>query len=129
MSYKILVVDDEQDVRDVLQRKLQREGYAVVCAKDGEEAIVMLASEDPDIILLDLVLPGCNGFDVLKQVREKFNDRWRPVIIVSAQQDLETTKKCYHLEADHYLPKPCGIDHVLAGVQTMVSLMPYRQKE
>lgn len=127
MAYKVLVVDDEPDVREVLQRKLLREGYTVVCAQDGEEAIARLASDNPDIILLDLMLPKLNGFEVLKQVRERFNDRWRPVIIVSAQQDLETTKKCYQLEADHYLTKPCGIEHVLDGIKTMISLMPHKQ--
>jgi two-component system, OmpR family, response regulator VicR len=128
MSYKILVVDDEADVRDILERKLLREGYEVICAKDGEEAIALVASDNPDIILLDLMLPKCNGFDVLKQVREKFNDKWRPVIIVSGQQDLDSVKKCYQLEADHYLAKPCGIEHVLDGIKTMISLIPLRQK-
>ncbi|MGE5308741.1 MAG: response regulator transcription factor [Deltaproteobacteria bacterium] len=128
MTYKILVVDDEPDVREALQRKLMREGYGVVTAVDGEEAIAKMASENPDILLLDLNLPGCNGFDVLKTVREKYNDRWRPVIIVSARQELEATKKCYELEADHYLTKPCGMEHVLEGIQTMISLMPLRMK-
>jgi DNA-binding response OmpR family regulator len=127
MSYKILVVDDETDVREMLQRKLLREGYEVVCAQDGEEAIERIRIDNPDVILLDLMLPKCNGFDVLKQVREKFNDRWRPVIIVSGQQDLESVKKCYQLEADHYLSKPCGIEHVLDGIKTMISLIPLRQ--
>ena len=129
MGYKILVVDDEPDVREVLQRKLQREGYTVDCAADGEEALAKVRECDPDVILLDLMLPKLNGFEVLRRVREDFTDRWRPVIIVSAQQDLETTKKCYQMEADHYLAKPCGIEHVVGGIKTMISLMQQRQEQ
>ena len=125
-TYKILVVDDEPDIRETLKRKLEREGYAVVLAPSGEEALERVKDSDPDIILLDLMLPGLNGFDVLKEVKEKFSDRWRPVIIVSGQQDLETTRQAYQREADHYLTKPCGIDHVLEGIRTMVSLMPHK---
>lgn len=127
MAYKILVVDDEEGVRDVLQRALQKAGYAVECAAGGEEALVRVREGNPDVILLDLVMPGLNGFDVLRRIREEFTDRWRPVIIVSARQDLESTKKCYQLDADHYLTKPCGIEHVLDGIKTMISLMPHKQ--
>jgi len=126
-TYKVLVVDDEADIRDSLKRKLEREGYEVVLAPSGEEALARVKDSDPDIILLDLMLPGINGFEVLKEVKEKFIDRWRPVIIVSGQQDLESTKQCYRLEADHYLTKPCGVEHILEGIRTMISLMPYKK--
>lgn len=129
MSYKLLVVDDEQDIADTLAKTLQREGYETVVAYDGEEALQKLKAQDPDIIILDLVMPRLNGFDVLKEVRGKYKDRWRPVIIVSAQNDLESVKKGYGLEADHYLTKPCSLDNILRGVRIMISLMPARIKE
>lgn len=129
MAYKILVVDDEPDVIEPIKNRLAREGFLVATAGDGEEALLKVALEKPDILLLDLTMPLKNGFEVLKEVREKFTDKWRPVIIVSAQNDLETTRKCYSMEADHYLAKPCTLDQVVKAVRTMISLIPQRIQE
>ena len=79
-------------------------------------------------MLLDLNLPKLNGFDVLKEIRKNYNDKWRPVIIISAQNELEIVKKSYNLEADHYLAKPCTLENVLRGIRTMISLIPLRIK-
>lgn len=129
MAYKLLVVDDEKDVTDTLVNTLRREGYEAVAAYDGEEALQKVKQEDPDIILLDLMMPKLNGFEVLKEIREKHKDKWRPVIIVSAKVDLESVKKVYDLEADHYLTKPCSTENILHGIKTMISLIPARIKE
>jgi len=126
MAYKLLVVDDDKDVVETLQKRLLQEGYAVAVAFDGEEALAKVREDNPDIILLDLMLPKLNGFDVLKEIREKYKDKWRPVIIVSAATDLDTVKKSYNLEADHYLTKPCTMENVLRGIRTMISLIPLR---
>lgn len=129
MTYKLLVVDDERDIADTLAKTLKREGYEAVVAYDGEEALQKVKEENPDIILLDLIMPKLNGFDVLKEIREKYKDKWRPVIIVSAKNDLESVKKGYGLEADHYLTKPCSIENILHGIRIMISLIPARIKE
>ena len=127
MVYKVLVVDDDKDIVDSLHSKLSREGYQVVSAFDGEEALVRVKEDNPDIILLDLMLPKLNGLEVLKETREKFADRWRPVIIISAKSELDSLKQCYALEADHYLTKPVSIEKILQGIETMISLMPLRK--
>jgi DNA-binding response OmpR family regulator len=101
----------------------------VAVAFDGEEALSKIKEANPDVLLLDLVMPKLNGFEVLKELREKFKDRWRPVIIISAQTELETLKKCYNQEADHYLTKPCDMENILRGISTMISLIPLRIKE
>ena len=129
MAYKLLLVDDEKDIVEALQPRLIREGYDVVVAYDGEEALAKVKLDNPDIILLDLMLPKLNGFQVLQEIRQKFKDKWRPVIIISAQTELEIVSKSYKLEADHYLTKPCSIDNVLRGIRTMISLIPARIKE
>jgi len=129
MSYKLLVVDDEKDIVETLQKRLLEEGYEVVVAFDGEEALVRVKEDNPDIILLDLILPKLHGFEVLKEIREKYKDKWRPIIIISAQTDLEMVKKSYKLEADHYLTKPCSMDNVLRGIRTMISLIPLRRTQ
>ena len=126
MAYKILVVDDDKDIVETLQKRLKQEEYLVAVAFDGEEALTKVKTENPDVILLDLMMPKLNGFEVLKEIREKHTDKWRPVIIVSAQTDLDVLKKCYNLEADHYLTKPCTLENVLRGIHTMISLIPLR---
>jgi DNA-binding response OmpR family regulator len=129
MDFKILVVDDEPDIVQVVSGRLTREGYAVATAFDGEEALTKFAAFDPDLVLLDLTMPKLNGFEVLKQIREKYKDRWRPVIIISAQTELDTLRKSYDMEADHYLAKPCSMDVILRGIETMRSLIPLRIKQ
>ena len=128
MAYKILVVDDERDVLETLAGRLSREGYEVVTALDGEEALLKVKSDNPDIILLDLTIPKKNGFEVLKEVREQYKDKWRPIIIISGRTELEAVRQCYKLEADHYLTKPCTMDIVLRGIKTMISLIPARRE-
>ncbi|MFC1804854.1 response regulator transcription factor [Candidatus Omnitrophota bacterium] len=129
MAYKLLVVDDDKDIIETLKPRLIREGYDVVVAYDGKEALRKLKKDNPDILLLDLMMPKLNGFEVLKEVREKHKDKWRPVIIISAHGELETVEKCYDMEADHYLKKPCSIDTILHGIKTMISLIPLRKKQ
>lgn len=128
MVYKILVVDDEHDAADAIKNRLIREGYEAVTAYDGQEALEKIKDENPDIILLDLMMPKLNGFEVLKELREKFKDKWRPVIIVSAQDEIASLEKCYGMEADHYLTKPCDIEYILRGIRIMISLIPARIK-
>ena len=128
MSYKLLVVDDDKDIVEVLRSRLTREKYEVTVAFDGEEALLKVKEDNPDVILLDLTLPKLNGLEVLKEIREKYKDKWRPVIIISARDELESMEKCYNLEADHYLTKPCDIENILRGIETMISLIPLRVK-
>jgi len=126
MAYKLLLVDDDKEIIDSLEPRLRREGYDVSVAFDGEEALIKVKDHNPDVILLDLMLPKVNGFEVLKDIRLKYKDKWRPIIIISAQHELEAVKKCYDLEADHYLTKPCSIEKILRGIETMISLIPAR---
>lgn len=129
MAHKILLVDDDKEIVETLKARLIKEGYEVSTAYDGEEALVKIKEDNPDVVLLDLMLPKLNGFEVLKEIRQRFKDKWRPVIIISAQTELESVRKSYSLEADHYLTKPCSIEHVLRGIRTMISLIPLRIKE
>jgi DNA-binding response OmpR family regulator len=129
MAYKLLVVDDDKDIVETLKNRLMREGYDVVVAFDGEEALAKVQQDNPDIVLLDLMMPKLNGFEVLEHIRENFKDKWRPVIIISAQNELDSIKKCYGLEADHYLTKPVTIDNVLRGIRIMISLIPMRKED
>lgn len=124
--FKILLVDDDKDIAERLASKLKKEGYGPVLAFDGQQALEKVASDDPDIIILDLMLPKLNGFEVLQEVRKNHNQRWRPVIIVSSCEELESFKKGYDLEADHYIIKSGNFEDILRGIKTMISLIPHR---
>lgn len=122
-KYKVLIADDEPDILEILGRKVSQEGYEVVTAKDGEDALKKIYKEAPDVILLDIIMPKKDGFAVLKELREHpLPDKWQPVIIVSALGDLENIKKGYNLEADYYLPKPCNFEAIIKGIKIMLNL-------
>lgn len=127
MAYKILVVDDDKEVVETIKKKLLAEGYEVIEAFDGEEALIKVKETDPDVMLLDLKMPKLNGFEVLKEVRQNYKKKWIPIIIISANADLESAKKSYNLEAEHYLTKPCSMESILRGITTMISLIPLRK--
>ncbi|MBZ0166516.1 MAG: response regulator [Candidatus Omnitrophica bacterium] len=126
---KILMAEDEADVLAVMSKAVARHGYAVVTAKDGEEAWQKIQAESPDVILLDINMPIKNGFEVLKLVREdRLTDKWQPVIIVSARSELNDIRNSYTLEADHYITKPCQMDDVLKAIKLMAALIPQHKK-
>lgn len=114
MFGKILVVDDEQPIADILKFNLEKEGYQVICAYDGGSAVELAFSEQPDLILLDLMLPVKDGMDVCREVRSKLNT---PIIMLTAK-DTELDKVLgLEMGADDYVTKPFGTRELLARVK------------
>jgi len=114
MAAKILVVDDEQPIADILKFNLEKEGYQVVCAFDGESAVRLALSEEPDLILLDLMLPLKDGLDVCREVRATLNT---PIIMLTAK-DSEIDKVLgLEMGADDYVTKPFSTREILARVK------------
>ncbi len=114
---KILVVDDEDSIREILTYNLERENFLVIEAKDGEEAIVLTDSEKPDLILLDVMLPKKDGITVCKEIRYNLNMKEIPILMISAKG--EETDKIIGLEmgADDYVTKPFQVREVIARVK------------
>lgn len=111
---KILVVDDEKPISDIVKFNLDKEGYDVVTAYDGEEALEKVESEEPDLILLDLMLPKIDGLEVARQVLAKHNI---PIIMVTAK-DSELDKVVgLELGADDYVTKPFSNRELVARVK------------
>jgi adenylate cyclase len=102
----ILVVDDIASNRDLLTRRLVREGYRVTLAENGVSALAMTAGESFDLVLLDLMMPGMNGFEVLCRLKADAGTRHIPVIMISALDELDSTVRCIEAGAEDYLPKP-----------------------
>jgi adenylate cyclase len=103
---RILVVDDNAANRDLLARRLGREGYCVTVAASGAEALALAAGESFDLVLLDLMMPGMSGFEVLCRLKADAGSRHIPVIMISALDELDSTVRCIEAGAEDYLPKP-----------------------
>jgi two-component system response regulator VicR len=114
---KILVVDDEQPIADILKFNLEKEGYEVICAYDGARAVELAFSEVPDLIVLDLMLPVKDGMDVCREVRSRQNT---PIIMLTAK-DTELDKVLgLEMGADDYVTKPFGTRELLARVKAQL---------
>ena len=114
MKNKILVVDDEKPIVDILKYNLSKEGYEVVAAFDGEEAVEIAFSEKPDLILLDIMLPKKDGFTVCKTLREKMTC---PIIMLTAKGEEVDKVLGLELGADDYVTKPFSMRELLARIR------------
>jgi len=102
---KILIVEDDKFLRELISRKLKEEGFDIVEAIDGEEGIKKLKEENPDLVLLDLILPGIDGFEVLSKAKEDSKTSSIPIIILSNLGQREEVEKGLKLGAIDYLIK------------------------
>ena len=114
MENRILVVDDEKPIVDILKINLEKNGYKVICAYDGEMAIEKAFSEEPDLILLDVMLPKTDGFSVCKKIREKSSV---PIIMLTAREEEVDKVLGLELGADDYMTKPFSLRELMARVK------------
>jgi two-component system, OmpR family, KDP operon response regulator KdpE len=110
----VLVIDDEPQIRRLLQTTLTAHDYDIIEAATGEEGLLLAASRSPEAIILDMNLPGIQGMEVLKRLREWFT---RPVMILSVMNDEESIVEALDLGADDYLTKPFGVPELLARLR------------
>ena len=103
---KILVVDDIESNRGMLSRRLQRQGYLTALAENGMEALEKLSQEPFDLVLLDVMMPRMDGYETLARIKDDKHLRNIPVIMVSAQTELDSVIRCIEMGAEDYLPKP-----------------------
>ncbi len=123
----ILVVDDIDDNRDVLRRRLERQGHAVECAASGADALQMVAARAFDLVLLDVMMPGMDGYAVLERLKASAETRDIPVIMISALDDIASVVRCIERGAEDYLPKP--FDPVLLKARIGASLEKKRLRD
>lgn len=118
----VLVVDDERVNREILSRMLKRQGCDVLTAESGEEAIERLNEQLPDLVLLDVIMTGMNGFDVLKSIRALHRDSELPVIMVTAESERENVVRAFREGANDYLTKPLDPQITIARVSLQIRL-------
>ncbi len=120
MAEKILVVDDEPNVRSFLNTLLAEEGYEVILASDGKEAMELVESESPEAILLDINMPGINGLEVCKKLKEREQTRYIPIIIVTGLDDRGFM--AYLEGADDFVTKPFRPVELIFRINSMVRI-------
>ena len=114
MDRKILIVDDEKNIADIIAFNLKKEGYQVIKAGDGEEGVKMAMEENPDLILLDIMMPKMDGYEACKKIREKKNT---PIIMLTARAEELDKVLGLELGADDYVTKPFGVRELMARVK------------
>ena len=118
MGKTILIVEDEQNIVDILSFNLSREGYATLEADDGNTGLQLALEQNPDLILLDLMLPGMNGFDVCRKIREAGSAV--PILMLTAREEEADKVLGLELGADDYITKPFAMRELLARVKANI---------
>lgn len=121
MKKHILVVDDEIGALTLIGIMLERGGFSVLKAKDATSALAVLDQNTPDMIILDVMMPGMDGIELCKVIRTRNTTRETPVLILSARGDAESVMRGMEAGANDYLPKPILHHDLVAKVRNMLS--------
>ena len=121
---KILLVEDNEMNRDMLSRRLQRRGYDVIIAVDGEEGITMAGAQAPDLILMDMSLPVLKGWDATRQLKASPQTRAIPVIALTAHAMANYREKALEAGCDDYDTKPIELPRLLGKIEALLNRPP-----
>lgn len=116
----VLVVEDEGDVAEVLSHSLRREGYRVLTASEAAEGLAVMLSERPDIVLLDVMMPGITGWEMLERMRQDDATRRIPVIMVTVLEEPRFVEKAAEYDAAGYIQKPFRPEEVLRTIRSVL---------
>jgi phosphate regulon transcriptional regulator PhoB len=128
MKEKILIVDDEKDIIKMLDYNLKKEGYRTISANDGEDALDLAAREHPDLILLDLMLPGLDGLEVCRALKKAEKTALIPIIMLTAKTKEADKIVGLELGADDYVTKPFSPRELLARVKAVLRRVKEKEK-
>ncbi|MDA8188608.1 MAG: response regulator [Dehalococcoidales bacterium] len=117
---KILVVEDEKNIQEMLEIYLASQGFEPISASDGEEALRLAHQETPQLIILDVMLPGIDGFEVCRQLRRSVKTASVPIIMLTAKATLPDKLTGFEIGADDYVTKPFDMDELVARMQTQL---------
>jgi len=125
---KIAIVDDQHSVTSLLSALLEHEGYDAVCFNNGSDFLDYLKSERVDLVLLDLMMPGLTGYDVITKVRATITDEYIPILIISALTDRESRLKALSLGIDDFLSKPIDREELWLRVRNTLKVKAYQDQ-
>ncbi|MBU3911202.1 MAG: response regulator [Candidatus Omnitrophica bacterium] len=117
MSRRVLIVDDEPELAKIVQVRLAADGYEVIRAENGQEALDKAESEKPELILLDVMMPKMHGLEALRRLKEKPETKDIPVVMLTAKDDKEAVSEASSLGAKDYITKPFNTEALLAAVK------------
>jgi DNA-binding response OmpR family regulator len=120
MAELVMVIEDEREIRDLVRYNLERAGYRVTAVADGDEGLRRLFASRPDLLVLDLMLPGRNGLEILREVREEPGTRDLPVMVLTARSAEMDKLLGFEHGADDYLTKPFSVRELVARVQALL---------
>ncbi|HYA13741.1 MAG TPA: response regulator [Syntrophales bacterium] len=120
MTKKILVVDDEKGIVDLITYNLEKEGYSTISAYDGESALELVKTKKPDLVILDLLLPGIRGLEVCKFIRRNPETEMLPIIMLTAKGDQVDKILGLEMGADDYITKPFNVRELIARVRAVL---------
>ena len=118
---RILIVDDEPGIVKMVSKRLEIEGYEVSSAKDGEEALEMLAGQNPELVILDLMLPKMNGYEVCEKIKSDEHHADVPVILFTAMAQQQDKKHGFECGAEAYVCKPFTTQELLDKIKELLS--------
>lgn len=120
MTESIVVIDDEEDIRELIQYNLSKEGYVVSCAVSGEEGVELVERVKPDLLILDLMLPGIDGLEVCRRLKSDAKLKSIPIVMVSARGEEPDVVSGLELGADDYVSKPFSPKVLIARVKSVL---------
>ena len=123
----ILIVDDERFNLTLLSETLSQQGYHVEMANDGEQALTAISNSKPDLILLDILMPGMDGYEVCKRIKSDPETKHIPVLFISVMDEADNKVKAFECGAADYISKPFQVEEVIARVNTQLKLEQLRQ--
>ncbi len=125
---KILVIEDESDILEVIQYNLEREGHKVIACRNGEQGLSRIRTDNPDLVILDLMLPGMDGVEVCRQVKSDPVTRAIPIIMVTAKTEESDVVLGLGMGADDYLGKPFSPKELIARVKVVLRRGPLKEQ-
>lgn len=120
MRKRILIIDDETDIVEILRARLEAEGYEVSCASDGHEALGKIPAEKPDLILLDVMMPKLNGYQLCRELKKREETKGIPVIMLTARTQESDKFWGRDCGADAYLTKPYKPEELLDKIRSLL---------
>lgn len=120
-STRVLVVDDERDNRELVEIVLRWDGFVILTAASGEEALAIVGQKLPDLVLLDIMMPAMTGYQVAERIRADATTRHIPIVMLTALDDPEARQRALAAGADRFLKKPISRGELLACVKSVLS--------